>query len=172
MSIDTTAANRAARRAHRHGLHRHRTLARQSIIAVVAAAAVAAGIALAPPALAAPGQAGITDGGGQAGITGGGGQSGVTTEPTPPPATEAPAPTEPIYWIDPPAQYQNIDYQPLPNWDYDTNTYTPPTYTDRLHPAPSPRPRRRRRPDHRPPVTPSASEPSTSHNRTGSPTST
>lgn len=128
--IDITAGNRAARRAHQHGRHRRRTLVRQSTIAVVAAAAVTAGIALVPAAIAAPGQAGITDGGGQAGITDGGGQSGVTTEPTPPPATEAPALTEPIYWVDPPAQYQNIDYQPLPNWDYDTNTYTPPTYTD------------------------------------------
>ncbi|SCY76019.1 leucine-zipper of insertion element IS481 [Rhodococcus erythropolis] len=90
---------------------------------------VAAEMGISRQCAAAPGQAGITDGGGQAGITDGGGQSGVTIEPTPPPATEAPAPTEPIYWVDPPAQHQKIDYQPLPNWDYDTNTYTPPAYT-------------------------------------------
>ncbi len=125
MSIDTTAGNRAARRAHQHGRHRRHTLARQSIISVVAAAAVAAGIMLAPPAIAAPGQAGITDGGGQAGITDGGGQSGVTTEATPPPAP-APVQTEPIYWVAPPPEYQNVPQQPLPNWDYDSGTYSAP----------------------------------------------
>ncbi|BCF86642.1 hypothetical protein RQCS_61870 (plasmid) [Rhodococcus qingshengii] len=125
MSIDITAANRETRRAHQHGRHRSHTLARQSIIAVVASAAVAAGITLAPSAIAAPGQAGITDGGGQAGITDGGGQSGVTTEATPPPA-QAPVQTEPIYWVAPPAQYQNVPQQPLPNWDYESGTYSAP----------------------------------------------
>ncbi|GAA3133991.1 hypothetical protein GCM10020255_008520 [Rhodococcus baikonurensis] len=55
---------------------------------------------------------------------GGGGQSGVTTQPTPPPAATAPAQPEPIYWVEPPPQYQNITYQPLANFDYNTNTYT------------------------------------------------
>ena len=120
MSIDITAGNRASRRAQQRGQHRRRSAARQGTVAVVASAAVVAGIAFAPSATAAPGQAGITDGGGQAGISQGGGQSGVTTE-TPAPAPPQPAPT---YWVEPPAQYQNITYQPLQNFDYNTNTYT------------------------------------------------
>lgn len=125
MTIDITAGNRAARRAQQGGRHRRQAVARQGTAAVVAAAAVAAGIALAPSAMAAPGQAGITDGGGQAGINDGGGQSGVTTEATPPPAP-APVQTEPIYWVAPPAEYQNVPQQPLPNWDYDSGTYQAP----------------------------------------------
>ncbi|NDV09440.1 hypothetical protein GXW84_34125 [Rhodococcus sp. IEGM 248] len=31
-----------------------------------------------------------------------------------------------MYWVDPPAEYQNIEYQPLPNYDYDTNAYVEP----------------------------------------------
>lgn len=131
MNVDITPGNRATRRA-QHGGRRHRREAavRHGAVAVFAVAAVAAGIALAPAAVAAPGQAGITDGGGQAGITGGGGQSGVTTEPAPPPAATAPVHTEPIYWVTPPPQYQNITYQSLQNWDYDANTYTAPNNTD------------------------------------------
>ncbi|PCK23273.1 insoluble domain protein [Rhodococcus qingshengii] len=129
MSIDITAGNRAARRAQQSGRHRRQSVARQGAVAVVACAAVAAGVALAPSAMAAPGQAGITDGGGQAGIAQGGGQSGVTTE-TPAPAPVAPAQPAPTYWVEPPAQYQNITYQPLQNYDYNTNTYTPPTTYD------------------------------------------
>jgi hypothetical protein len=74
------------------------------------------------------GQAGITGGGGQAGITdGGGGQAGITTPAVPEPAVTVPeAQPEPIYWVAPPAEYQNIPSQPLPNWDYDSGTYTPP----------------------------------------------
>ncbi|MFI7166933.1 insoluble domain protein [Rhodococcus erythropolis] len=129
--MDITAGNRATRRAQQGGRHRRHTAARQGTAAVVVAAAVAAGIALAPSAMADPGgQAGITDGGGQAGITDGGGQAGITTPATPPPAEAAPAQPEPNYWVEPPAQYQNIQYQPLPNYNYNTNTYTPPTYTD------------------------------------------
>ncbi|MDA3637520.1 MULTISPECIES: hypothetical protein [Rhodococcus] len=131
MNVDITAGNRATRRAQQGGRRRGQTAGRHAAVAVLAAAAVAAGIALAPPAIAAPGQAGITDGGGQAGISaGGGGQSGVTTEPAPPPAASAPVQTEPIYWVAPPPQYQNITYQPLQNWDYDANTYTAPNNTD------------------------------------------
>ncbi|WP_209448957.1 insoluble domain protein [Rhodococcus qingshengii] len=124
MNVDITAGNRATRRAQQGGGRRRRRAAGRHV-AVVVAAAVAAGIALAPTAVAAPGQAGITDGGGQSGISaGGGGQSGVTTEPTPPPAATAPVQPEPIYWVAPPEQYQNITYQPLANFDYTTNTYT------------------------------------------------
>ena len=131
MNVDITPGNRATRRAQQGGRrHRREAAVRPGAVAVLAAAAVAAGIALAPAAVAAPGQAGITDGGGQAGITGGGGQSGVTTEPAPPPAATAPVHTEPIYWVTPPPQYQNITYQPLQNWDYDANTYTAPNNTD------------------------------------------
>lgn len=125
MNVDITAGNRATRRAQQGGRHRRQTAVRHGAVAVLAAAVVATGIAVAPPAIAAPGQAGITDGGGQAGISaGGGGQSGVTTEPVPP------VQTEPIYWVAPPPQYQNITYQPLQNWDYDANTYTAPNNTD------------------------------------------
>lgn len=132
MNVDITPGNRATRRAQQGGRRLRREAAvRHGAVAVFAAAAVAAGIVLAPPAIAAPGQAGITDGGGQAGITGGGGgQSGVTTEPTPPPAATALAQPEPIYWVAPPPQYQNITYQPLQNWDYDANTYTALNNTD------------------------------------------
>ena len=132
MNVDITAGNRATRRAQQGGRrHRREAAVRHGAVAMFAAAAVAAGIALAPTAVAAPGQAGITDGGGQAGIIGGGGgQSGVTTEPTPPPAATAPVQTQPIYWVAPPPQYQNITYQPLQNWDYDANTYTAPNNTD------------------------------------------
>ncbi|PBC35792.1 insoluble domain protein [Rhodococcus sp. ACPA4] len=129
MSIDITAGNRAARRAQPRARHRHRSAARQSAVAVIACAAVAAGVALAPSALAAPGQAGITDGGGQAGIAQGGGQSGVTSD-VPAPAPVVPAQPAPTYWVEPPAQYQNITYQPLQNFDYNTNTYTPPADYD------------------------------------------
>ncbi|MGG7104822.1 insoluble domain protein [Rhodococcus sp. 24CO] len=125
MNVDITAGNRATRRAQQGGRHRRQTAVRHGAVAVLAAAVVATGIAVAPPAIAVPGQAGITDGGGQAGISaGGGGQSGVTTEPVPP------VHTEPIYWVAPPPQYQNITYQPLQNWDYDANTYTAPNNTD------------------------------------------
>ncbi|MBX9151965.1 insoluble domain protein [Rhodococcus qingshengii] len=131
MNVDITAGNRARRRAQQGGRRRGQAAGRHGAVAVLAAAAVAAGIVLAPTAVAAPGQAGITDSGGQAGISaGGGGQSGVTTEPTPPPAATAPAQPEPIYWVTPPPQYQNITYQPLHNWDYDANTYIAPNNTD------------------------------------------
>jgi len=129
--MDITAGNRATRRTQQKGRHRRHPAARQGTAAAVVAAAVAVGIALAPSAMADPGgQAGITDGGGQAGITDGGGQAGITTPSTPPPAETAPPQPEPNYWVEPPAQYQNIQYQPLPNYDYNTNTYTPPAYTD------------------------------------------
>ncbi|MDI9915403.1 insoluble domain protein [Rhodococcus sp. IEGM 1379] len=128
-TLDITSGNRAARRAQHSGQRRRRSAARQGTVAVVACAAVAAGIALAPSAMAVPGQAGITDGGGQAGIAQGGGQSGVTTE-APAPAPVVPGQPEPTYWVEPPVEYQNIAYQPLANFDYNTNTYTPPTNYD------------------------------------------
>ena len=130
MNVDITAGNRATRRAQQGGRRRRQAAVRHGAVAVLAAAAMAAGIVLAPPAIAAPGQAGITDGGGQAGISAGGGQSRVTTEPTPSPTATAPVQTEPVYWVAPPPQYQNITYQPLQNWDYDANTYTAPNDTD------------------------------------------
>lgn len=124
MNVDITASNRATRRAQQGGgRHRRQAAVRHGAVAVVAAAAVAAGIALAPSAMAAPGQAGITGGGGQAGIAQGGGQSGVTAD-VPAPAPVVPAQPAPTYWVEPPAQYQNITYQPLQNFDYNTNTYT------------------------------------------------
>ncbi|WP_052056716.1 hypothetical protein [Rhodococcoides fascians] len=117
MNIDTTPANRAARRAQSGGRHRQ-TVARQGTVGLVVAAALAAGIALAPSASADPGQAGIGDGGGQAGITGGGGQSGLTT-PAPAPAPEPER--ERAYWVEPPAQYSKVQWQ---KWDayYDDDT--------------------------------------------------
>ena len=123
-TLDPAPGNRAARRAHQSGRHRSRNITRQGAIAVIVCATLATGIALAPPTMAAPGQAGITDGAGQAGITHGGAQPGLTTEE---PAPTTPTQPEPIYWVTPPPQYQNITYQPLANFDYTTNTHTAPT---------------------------------------------
>lgn len=43
----------------------------------------------------------------------------------------APEP-EPEYWIAPPSQYQNLDYQPIPNYDYDTNRYNTPAPSEQV----------------------------------------
>ncbi|WCT06173.1 insoluble domain protein [Rhodococcus qingshengii] len=118
--MDITAGNRSARRAQQKGRHRRQSAARQGTAALVVAAAVAAGIGLAAPAGAEPIQGGVTGEGIQGGVNGGG-------TPTPEPAVTVPeAQPEPIYWVAPPAEYQNVPSQPLPNWDYDAGEYTPP----------------------------------------------
>ncbi|BAH47039.1 insoluble domain protein [Rhodococcus sp. NPDC019627] len=125
MSNDINTGNRAARRAR----HRRRSATQAATALAVIAAALASGIALSPSAFADPIQGGVTGGETQEGVTGGDTQSG-TTAPTPAPEPETAfvpqIPAEPVYWVDPPAEYQNIEYQPLPNYDYDTNAYVEP----------------------------------------------
>ncbi|OFE10082.1 insoluble domain protein [Rhodococcus sp. 1139] len=119
--MDITTGNRSARRAQQKGRHRRQSATRQGTAALVVAAAVAAGIGLAAPAGAEPIQGGVTGEGIQGGVNGGG------TPTTPEPAVTVPeAQPEPIYWVTPPAEYQNVPSQPLPNWDYDAGQYTPP----------------------------------------------
>ncbi|MFC9838870.1 insoluble domain protein [Rhodococcus sp. NPDC127530] len=125
MSNDINTGNRAARRA--RGRH-HRQSATQAAAALaVITAALASGIALSPSAAADPIQGGVTGGSNQEGVTGGDTPNGTTTPtPAPEPAYVPETPAEPVYWIDPPAQYQNIEYQPLPNYDYNTGVYVEP----------------------------------------------
>ncbi|MDN3460533.1 insoluble domain protein [Rhodococcus sp. APC 3903] len=103
---------------------RHRAPSAPVIAAGTLTALVVATFATAGIAVAAP----------QPGVTGPApGQPGVTApSPSPSPApAPAPAPStepvpEPVYWVPPPAEYQNVPSQPLPNWDYDSGTYTAP----------------------------------------------
>ncbi|KZL31412.1 insoluble domain protein [Rhodococcus qingshengii] len=101
---------------------RHRAPSAPVIAAGTLTALVVATFATAGIAVAAP----------QPGVTGPApGQPGVTApSPSPSPAP-APAPStepvpEPVYWVPPPAEYANVPSQPLPNWDYDSGTYTAP----------------------------------------------
>ncbi|TQC47410.1 insoluble domain protein [Rhodococcus sp. WS4] len=121
MSNDINTGNRAAR--HARGRH-HRQSATQAATALaVITAALASGLALSPSAAGDPIQGGVTGGSNQEGVTGADTPDGTTT---PPPAPESAYAAEPVYWIDPPAQYQNIEWRALPNYDYDANVYVEP----------------------------------------------
>ena len=118
--------NRATRR---HGRHRRQSATQAATVLAVITAALASGLTLTPSAVADPIQGGVTGGNTQEGVTGADTQSG-TTAPTPAheprPAYTPETPAEPVYWVAPPAEYQNIEYQPLPNYDYETNAYVEP----------------------------------------------
>lgn len=114
----------------KHRKSRVSTIARMALVPSAAAAVVvaASGAASAAPNELPP-QGGVTT----APPTQGGGtdtprtQGGVTSTPTTQGGvTAAPAQPEPVYWVAPPAQYENVEYQPLDNYDYDTNTYNAP----------------------------------------------
>ncbi|MGV9862611.1 insoluble domain protein [Rhodococcus koreensis] len=123
MSNDINPGNRTARRAR----HRCRSATQAATALAVITAALASGIALSPSAFGDPIQGGVTGESNQEGVTGGDIQSGtIAPTPAPQPAYVAETPTEPVYWVDPPAEYQNIEYQPLPNYNYDTNAYVEP----------------------------------------------
>ncbi|QKT10058.1 MULTISPECIES: hypothetical protein [unclassified Rhodococcus (in: high G+C Gram-positive bacteria)] len=104
----------------KHRKSRARTIARVALVPSAAAAVVvaASGAASAAPDQL-PSQGGVTS----APQTQGGVTSGPSSQGG---VTSAPAQPEPVYWVEPPAQYQNIEYQPLDNYDYDTNTYNAP----------------------------------------------
>ncbi|RVW08034.1 hypothetical protein EGT67_19110 [Prescottella agglutinans] len=104
----------------KHHKSRVGTMARVAIVPSAAAAVLvaASGAAQAAPNEL-PSQGGVTS----APST----QGGVTSAPsTQGGVTSGPEQPEPVYWVEPPAQYQNIEYQPLENYDYDTNTYDAP----------------------------------------------
>ncbi|WP_305093828.1 hypothetical protein [Prescottella sp. R16] len=104
----------------KHHRSRASAVARAAIVPSAAAAVLvaASGVASAAPEEL-PSQGGVTS----APST----QGGVTATP---PATGTtpvtPAQPEPVYWVEPPTRYQNIEYQPLENYDYDTDTYSAP----------------------------------------------
>ncbi|TSD94820.1 insoluble domain protein [Skermania sp. ID1734] len=101
-----------SRNSHTGGRHR-KAQVHTTLTAAVVVAAAAAGIVLAPAAHADP-QGGV-GGGPQDGVTGGG-QGGVSQS--------APAaPDIPIYYVEPPAPYRGLEYQPIPNYSYEDNTY-------------------------------------------------
>lgn len=140
MSNDINTGNRTARRAR----HRRRSATQAATALAVITAALASGIALSPSAFADPIQGGVTGDSAQEGVTGGDTPSGtIAPTPAPEPGYVPETPAEPVYWVDPPAEYQNIEYQPLPNYDYDTNAYVEPedyvepVQFDQLH-LPSP----------------------------------
>jgi len=104
----------------KHHKSRVGTVARVAIVPSAAAAVLvaASGAAQAAPNEL-PSQGGVTS----APST----QGGVTSSPsTQGGVTSGPEQPEPVYWVEPPAQYQNIEYQPLEYYDYDTNTYDAP----------------------------------------------
>ncbi|MDH6284446.1 hypothetical protein [Prescottella agglutinans] len=104
----------------KHHKSRVGTVAR---VAIVPSAAAAVLVAASGAAQAAPNQLPSQGGVTSAPST----QGGVTSAPsTQGGVTSAPAQPEPVYWVEPPAQYQNIEYQPLENYDYGTNTYNAP----------------------------------------------
>ncbi|MCA1008439.1 hypothetical protein LCL87_22250 [Rhodococcus hoagii] len=114
----------------KHRKSRVSTIARMALVPSAAAAVVvaASGVASAAPNEL-PSQGGVTTAPptqgdvGEAPLT----QGGVTSTPTTQGGvTAAPAQPEPVYWVAPPAQYENIEYQALDNYDYDTNTYNAP----------------------------------------------
>ena len=111
----------------RHGRHRRQSATQAATVLAVITAALASGLTLTPSAVAEPIQGGVTGESNQEGVTGGDTQTGTTTPtPAPEPAYVPETPAEPVYWVDPPATYQNIEYQPLPNYDYDTGVYVEP----------------------------------------------
>lgn len=103
--------------------HRNRTAGVVARVAIVPSAAAAVIVAASGAASAAPNQLPP-----QGGVTSGPStQGGVTSAPaTQGGVTSAPAQPEPVYWVEPPAQYQNIEYRPLEYYDYDTDTYDAP----------------------------------------------
>lgn len=94
-------------------------IAAGTLTALVVATFATAGIAVAAPQ---PGVTGPAPG--QPGVTAPSPSPSPAPAPSPAPSTE-PVP-EPVYWVPPPAEYQNIPQQPLPNWDYDSGTYDAP----------------------------------------------
>jgi hypothetical protein len=107
----------------RAGTGRHRAAQRSAVAGVTFTALTALVVGNAGGALAAPGQPGVTAPAQQPGVTSPSQQPGVTTEQTAPPA---PVQT----WVPAPVEYTAQPAQPLPNWDYDTNEYVPPTYSN------------------------------------------
>ncbi|GAB2663828.1 hypothetical protein ABI214_10085 [Prescottella soli] len=104
----------------KHHKSRVGTVAR---VAIVPSAAAAVLVAASGAAQAAPNQLPSQGGVTSTPST----QGGVTSAPsTQGGVTSAPAQPEPVYWVEPPAQYQNIEYQPLEYYNYDTNTYDAP----------------------------------------------
>ncbi|QTJ70607.1 insoluble domain protein (plasmid) [Rhodococcus sp. ZPP] len=122
---NVTGGNRTAH--HARGRHRHHSATQSATALAVLTAALASGIALSPSAIAAPIQGGVTGDRNQEGVTGGDTPSATAPTPAPEPTYVPETPTEPVYWVEPPAEYQNIEYQPLPNYDYETNAYVEPT---------------------------------------------
>ena len=112
----------------RAGTGRHRAAQRSAVAGVTFTALTALVVGNAGGALAAPGQPGVTAPAQQPGVTSPSQQPGVTTEQTAPPA---PVQT----WVPAPVEYQQ-PAQPLPNWDYDTNQYTPPANSNDNYVAP------------------------------------
>ncbi|MCJ0950009.1 insoluble domain protein [Rhodococcus sp. ARC_M8] len=112
----------------RAGTGRHRAAQRSAVAGVTFTALTALVVGNAGGALAAPGQPGVTAPAQQPGVTTPTQQPGVTTEQTAPPA---PVQT----WVPAPVEYQQ-PAQPLPNWDYDTNQYTPPANSNDNYVAP------------------------------------
>lgn len=112
----------------RAGTGRHRAAQRSAVAGVTFTALTALVVGNAGGALAAPGQPGVTAPAQQPGVTSPSQQPGVTTEQTAPPA---PVQT----WVPAPVEYQQ-PAQPLPNWDYNTNQYTPPANSNDNYVAP------------------------------------
>ncbi|MDH6679668.1 hypothetical protein M2284_003892 [Rhodococcus sp. LBL1] len=105
------------------GKHHKTRVGTVARVAIVPSAAAAVLVAASGAAQAAPNQLPSQGGVTSAPST----QGGVTSAPsTQGGVTSAPAQPEPVYWVEPPAQYQNIEYQPLENYDYGTNTYNAP----------------------------------------------
>lgn len=103
--------------------HRKRTAGAVAKVAIVPSAAAAVIVAASGAASAAPNQLPSQGGVTSAPST----QGGVTSAPTTQGGvTSAPAQPEPVYWVEPPVQYQDIEYQPLEYYDYDTDTYAAP----------------------------------------------
>lgn len=104
--------------------HRRRVAGALARIAIVPSTAAAVIVAASGAASAAPDELPP-----QGGVTSPPSTQGGVTTPEPSTqggVTAAPAQPEPVYWVEPPAQYQNIEYQPLENYDYGTNTYNAP----------------------------------------------
>ncbi|UGQ55198.1 insoluble domain protein (plasmid) [Rhodococcus qingshengii] len=104
---------------------RHRAPSTTAVATVSFAAVVVATFGGAGFAVAAPGdQPGVTS---EVPVPS---QPGVTT-----PAPSAPEPTPVQTWVPAPVEYQQ-PAQPLPNWDYNTNEYTPQTNSNDNYVAP------------------------------------
>ena len=110
---NATSGNRAARRA--RGPHRRQSATHAATVLAVITAALASGIAQSPSAFADPIQGGVTGDSTQEGVTGADTPSGTAPTQAPETAYVPETPAEPVYWVEPPAEYQNIEYQPLPD---------------------------------------------------------